>query len=579
MTYDVFLSHNTADKPAVRHLKECLSSRGIKCWFDEADLQSGSNWMAQMEDGLRQSRCCAIFYGPSGVGPWHEMERQLAQLMAAEAWRAGQRFGIIPVRLPDAPEWRMLALPQFLRLYTSVDFPSLSDSSALNLLIAGILQEAPPPEEPDLSRPPYIGMRPFTEADSSVYSSRSNYVLHIAERIQRAEIPRFLSVLGASGGGKSSLLNAGVLPHLRQGTIYPSTKDWSYVTLRPGSDAWSNLRAAMAGHPLLMPLVTYVPSSIEKWLHEVASAAVGNQQGGRRFVLIVDQFEELFTSLPQGGSAAEQKRRENYLSNSWRPFAQNLAYAARETSGPVYVLISMRSDFLGYFADDEDLGPLLADAHQRCVIQPLSEQEVRASIERPAVARKVNFETALVEAVVQDYLLDPQGALPFLQEALLRVWQKGGRTRLALSDYREFGGLQGAVNAHADAMLERFQKESPEKVILIPPIFIHLTRLADDGPDTKRRRPLAELPGGEPAQALARELATEDYRLLVLGDWSPQPGERENPDPSGPADVVDKHEKASVRPTAAVEIAHESLLVGWQKLKSWLNDKQGHSLS
>lgn len=574
--YDVFLSHNSADKPAVRHIKELLNKRRIRCWFDESDLRGGADWTTRLEDGLRRSRCCAIFYGPSGIGPWHEMERQLAQLMAVEAWREGQHFGIIPVRLPDAPEWRKLALPPFLRLYTSVEFPSLSDDAALNRLTAGILQEAPPPEMPGSDRAPYIGMRPFTEADSAIFTGRNNYIIHIAEQVHRAELPRFLAVLGASGSGKSSLLHAGVLPWLRQGTLHPETKDWTYVPMRPGSNALSNLDAALRGVPALRPHLPPVGATPEQrraqWsgnlLHEVAATALGTSHGASRLVLIVDQFEELFTFRPSGQSAAEEKRRNDYMTAVWEPFLRNLAGAVREPSGPVSVIVSMRADFLAHFAEDESLAPFLSDFRLRCLIQPLSEREVRAAIERPAVSRGLTFDAALVETVVQDYQLDPAGALPFLQEALLRVWEKGGHKELSLAHYREFGGLRGAVNAHADHVLRAFAAQSPEKAALIPTLFIYLTRLADDGgPDTKRRRPLSELPGGEPAQALALELATAEHRLLVLDDASGQSATNATEPAAAPGDETP-------RKGATVEIAHESLLVGWKELRTWLSQKR-----
>ncbi|MEY2490576.1 MAG: hypothetical protein QOC70_2518 [Verrucomicrobiota bacterium] len=553
--FAVFLSHNSLDKPAVRFLKERLTERGITCWFDATDLRGGTDWLPRLEEGLRMSRCCAIFYGPLGIGPWHEMERQLAQLMAAEAGREGRHFGIIPVRLPDAPDWRKLSLPPFLRLYASVEFPSLSDDAALDRLIAGILQQAPAPEKSDPAQPPFIGMRPFSENESSIFTGRNDYIVHVTEYLHRAAVPRFLAVLGASGSGKSSLLHAGVLSRLRKGTLRPETKDWVYVTMRPGGNAWSNLRAAIAGHPLLLPYIGTTPTTPKRWLHEVATAALGTQNGAPRLILIVDQFEELLTARPQGESETDRKRNEDYMATIWQPFVQNLAEAAEDPAGPVSVIIAMRSDFLKSLAADPDLDRLLEKVEQRCLVKPLSEAEVRSAIEGPAIQRGLKFDAALVETVTQDYFLDPGGALPFLQEALRRVWELGDRKRLSLADYREFGGLPGAVNAHAEAVLERITTTSPEKVPLFLPIFIHLTRLDEDGSDTKRRRPLVELPGGESAQELARELSKQENRLLVLDD---APGAS----------------ASGQQPMATVEIAHESLLAGWEQLKSELNDQK-----
>src|SRR4051812_43538916 len=92
-SYDVFLSYNNAEKSLVRHIRDKLIRRELRCWFDETVLVPGTDWLTRIEAGLQHSRCCAIFYGRSGIGPWHEIERQLATSMAAEAWREGRRFG------------------------------------------------------------------------------------------------------------------------------------------------------------------------------------------------------------------------------------------------------------------------------------------------------------------------------------------------------------------------------------------------------------------------------------------------------------------------------------------------------
>ncbi len=554
----------------VSAIRTRLMASGVSCWFDEVDLPKGVDWMSRIEAALQQSDSCVIFYGPSGIGPWHEIERQLAQLMAAETWRGGRHFGIIPVRLPDAPQWKDLALPPFLRLYTSIEFKSLTDYDAHNELAAAILQERrPAPVEIDDKRPPFIGMLPFTENDTSIFTGRYNYILDLEARLRRPRGARFIAVLGASGSGKSSLLQAGLLPHLRQGIVHPETREWIYVTMRPGGNALGNLEANLRSHEILRP---HVPAPVEKmeerranWpeerLHEIATTALGNGHGGPRMVLIVDQFEELFTLMP-----SDDKRRKEYVTSIWEPFLKNLAYAAREESGRVSVIISMRSDFLPQFAGDESLKSFLGGIDHRCLIHPLNAREVRASIEHPAAARNIQLERTLVEVVVQDYQLDPVGALPFLQEALRRVWEMGGRRDLTYANYEKIDGLRGAVNAQANEVLRKFRESKGEDEIamgkLIEPLFIHLTRLADDGgPDTKRRRRLSDLPGGELAQKLARELASTDYRLIVVDQLQAAAGVPANPgDGEGKVD-------------STAEIAHESLLKGWTDLHQWLNGK------
>jgi tetratricopeptide (TPR) repeat protein len=561
-TFDVFLSHNSADKPQVRLIRELLTARGLKCWFDEVDISSSATHIPQLEAGLSASKCCVLFYGPSGIGPWHELERQLAQLMAAEAWRNGQHFGIIPVRLPEAPEWRKLALPPFLRLYASVDLPTIGEGEALERLINAISQEAAPPEtEPaDSNESPYPGMTPYLEKDASKYFGRANYILHICALLQGATATRFVAILGASGSGKSSLMHAGVLPHLRAGRSHRETKDWIYIKVRTGGNAWGNLRAAVLGTAPFDRLPNFSASAEGQWLHEIATAALSNEGGARRVVLLIDQLEELLTSRPNpnGNTPSEQQPFEKYRRETWVPFVTNIAYAVSQPGGFVSVVATVRSDFVAPLIGDPSIGPLLDDINLRCLVLPLLENEVRATIERPAIAARLQLDRALVERLVQDYLLDSTGALPFLQEALHRIWAQREQTQLSLAAYRGFGGLSGAVNAHAEDSIKHLEKDDPKNGPLFRQVFVHLVRLGDDGgPDTKRRRPLAELPGGQDAQKLAETLSGAEYRLLVL-DENSEEGNHDN--------------------GRQVEIAHESLISGWKRLDDWLKDKDARPL-
>jgi len=571
----VFLSHNSSDKAAIRQIQEGLTKRGVTSWLDEVDIPRGAEWIPRLEAGLGECDCCAIFYGPHGVGPWHNLERQLAQQMAAEAWRKGRKFGIIPVRLPGAPAWVNLDLPPFPELYSVVDFERSISEAGLDLLEMGIRDESPPPPaELDEDAPPYVGMRPLTEKDTGVFTGRNNYIIDLFRKLMRPEGARFLSVLGASGSGKSSLLHAGLLPRLKMGRLDHGTREWLYVTLRPGNDPLLNLEAALGGQELLRPFVppaTKTPAQRKaNWpkekLHGIATSALGNDHGSKRLIIVVDQFEELLTLRLPAESGTGKKRQSEYMDEVLgEPFLANLRFAAEEESGTVTVIIASRSDFHAYLAHDERMGEFLASAGQRCVVSSLAPNEVRAAIERPAMARGVTPDEGLVETVVQDYQLDPVGALPFLQEAMSRVWEKGRRKELTLAAYREFGGLRGALNAHADQVYQEIAMKHPAEAELFPPLFIYLTRLSDDGrPDTKRRRPLADLPGGEASQALALKLASKDYRLLVLDEATLAP---HKPDErASPAAGVPRHE------VATVEIAHESLLTGWMKLHEWLND-------
>jgi len=139
-TYDVFLSHNSADKPAVGALAHKLKEAGLQPWFDKWDLVPGTLWQPALAAGLAASKSVAVFVGPSGVGPWEDAETMTA-LDRAFRERAHR---VIPVLLPGSPASSQIKLPSFLHLFTWVDFrKGLDDPDALRRLIAGIRGEAP----------------------------------------------------------------------------------------------------------------------------------------------------------------------------------------------------------------------------------------------------------------------------------------------------------------------------------------------------------------------------------------------------------------------------------------------------
>jgi len=564
----IFLNHQSCDRPAVRLIRDGLDRRGVESWCEEVDSQPGADGMQQAAAGLADCDCCAIFYGPSRVGAWHEIAVQLAGQMAVETWNSGRKFGIIPVRLPGAPPWVELNLPPFLRLYTVVDFGTSITDAGLDQMAGGVRAGSPPPPvELDEDALPYIGMRPFIGKDAAIFTGRDNYIIDIFQKLRRSEGTRFFVVLGASGSGKSSLMEAGLLPRLKTGGMDPATSKWLYVPMRPGNAALASLEFSLGTQEALRPFLPSTAKSEaerkDNWpedkLHQIATSALGNHHGAGKLVIIVDQFEELLTlSPPAHGTKEEKTRHAGYMAHVWEPFLANLRFAAEQESGSVSVIVSMRSDLHTPFAADKQIGEFLIHPAHRCIIKPLSGNEVRAVIERPAVALGIKPEESLVERVVDDYLLDPMGALPFLQEAMSRVWEKCGRKDLKLAAYREMKGLRGALNQHADGIHTRIAKEHPEQAALLPSLFVYLTRLADDGgPDTKRRQPLADLPGGGTMQALALKLASRDYRLLVRDE-----------ELSVPAAGNAWHQGATV------EIAHESLLTGWDQLNSWLSSPE-----
>lgn len=555
--FDVFLSHNSQDKESVRRIAEKLRAQGVKCWFDEWILTPGHRWVPELASGLKASSSCIIFFGQHGLGAWHDLEQELALSLSASAKAGRWSLGLIPVRLPGAPPWRELNLPPFLNLYTWVDFGSVDDDLALRRLIAAIRTEGPAPRLPEaVETSPYIGLRSFSEKDHQCYFGRERYVIDLLERLRAARTPRFTVVLGASGSGKSSLLHAGLLPRLRQ-QAFGNTTDWHCIAMRPGQNAMVNLQAALRGNERTRNFVGNSTKLTDEWLHTITMAALSNDPGMPQVALLIDQFEELITYAP-----ADENRRSRYQDEVWRPFWRNLRYAACEPSGRLHVIIALRRDFFDEVNFDPEANPIVSEHELRLVVESMTESELRYAIERPALTRGVEFDPGLVEALIEDFRVQRAGSLPFLQEALCRLWELRENRRLTIHAYRAMGRLRGAINSHAEKI---FSKLPAQQQNLAQALFVHLVRISDDGSvDTKRRVPLLNLPGGREAIQLVLELSTSECRLLSLDAASINAAE--------PTVAEFVGFSANEQPTSDVEIAHEALIGGWRRLHNWLND-------
>ncbi|HEU5108148.1 MAG TPA: ATP-binding protein, partial [Micromonosporaceae bacterium] len=364
--------------------------------------------------------------------------------------------------------------------------------------------------------PPFRGLRPFTEHDTELFFGREELTDRLERRARGAPV---LCVVGPSGVGKSSLLMAGLLPRLRAAGMIA-------VVLRP-SDEGTPLRAlALAVDRLLSPerhpleRVDAVAALTDRFarggLPEVASALLADHEGAddRRLLIAVDQFEEVFAS-PGADRAA---------------FTGALGAALRPGSR-IGVLLNLRDTFLGASLRTPEVAELAA-AWLPVTVGEMSAGELRRVITGPlAGVGTVACQHGLVERILEDVQHAP-GALPLLQFALTELWERRTGGLLTHAAYDELGGVRGALAAYAESVwdsLEPRGRQAAERLL------VQLVRpLPDDRLTVRRTANRDEL--DEAQWTVAQRLATS--RLLVLRA-APGPG---------------------------VELAHESLLTGWERL-------------
>jgi WD40 repeat protein len=341
----------------------------------------------------------------------------------------------------------------------------------------------------------------------------------IKELVVKLEAHPFLAVVGGSGSGKSSLVLAGLLPALEK--AYPGLRT---TCMTPGNDPLARLDSALG---------TGSFNKQSEW-RDGGSLPVA---GKAPTILVVDQFEELFR-LTQ-----DDKKR-------WA-FVMRLLGLTKHC----FVVLTMRADFWGDCAPYAALRDAML-AHQ-VLIAPMTSAELRSAMEQQSASVGLRFEADLSNTIIDDVRGEP-GAMPLLQHALLELWKRRHGRWLLSIEYREkIGGIRQAIARTADEIYENSSKEDQER---IRNIFIRLTRLGDEAGtdseqrDTRRRCLMRELVAEgdnlEAVRNLVHRLGSDNARLVVI-----------------------KEKELSVGPQAAeVDIAHETLIRHWPKLRQWLNE-------
>ncbi|MEM7113696.1 MAG: protein kinase [Chloroflexota bacterium] len=387
---------------------------------------------------------------------------------------------------------------------------------------------------PEGTLPCYRGLEVFEEEHAHLYFGREALVRQLLLRLEMmlddtlpdsGQIGRFLAVLGASGSGKSSLIRAGLIPQIRAGVIEGSDS-WQIRLFKPGSQPLTSLATTLG------TLVTdgrLTPALLTQFLQKDGrslSRVVQEGQPNQRLILVVDQFEEIFTLC--------------HDENERRKFIENLLYAATVNDGPVFVLLTMRADFYHHCAAYRDLANRVAN--QQILVGGMNEMELRQAILQPAQQIGLRFEPGLVDKILADVAEQP-GALPLLQYALLELWERRNGRLLTLRSYLASGGVQGAIAQRADDLyshLDRVQQTTLRRIML------RLTELGDEGTRaTSRRAKLAEFSTSQANVGLVTQV------LRTLAE----------------ARLVTVDEETA-------EVAHEALIRSWPTLQEWLAEDQ-----
>ncbi len=398
----------------------------------------------------------------------------------------------------------------------------------------------------DLGICPYMGLSAFAEEDHQYFYGRETLTQELIHELRDRS---FLAVVGASGSGKSSVMQAGVIPQLRLGKQIPSSEQWLIISLRPGANPLLTLSQKLSGVES-----SSSPLLIEGILHQGVEGFVYwlRRQSHPVIVLAIDQFEELFT-------LATTTDRERFL---------DLVLGAVEYAKDRFkLIITLRADFIAAALEV----PALAQAlQQSSVLVPprLSLDDYRRVIVNPSGQVGLKVEPELVEVLLRE-LNHSVGDLPLLEFVLEQLWQHRTHGELTLEAYQQqLGGIKGALERCSQALYESLDSAAQECAKWI---FLSLTQLGEGTEDTRRRIYKSELIVKKYPQPLVeRTLQTLTAAKLIvmnLAETEEHKGTKKGESPPIRHSPI-------LHSAVTVEVAHEILIRHWSTLRWWLEENR-----
>ena len=404
---------------------------------------------------------------------------------------------------------------------------------------------------------PFPGLRPFREDEEYLFFGRESQVDAMVNTLAAT---RFLAVVGTSGSGKSSLVNCGLRPALHRGLLARAGTAWRMAQFRPGSDPLGALARALAGDGVLfrgyeadgLTLAEIIDTTLRMSKLGLIDIYEQARLGERvNLLVVVDQFEELFRYRQLG---AAQKENAYGVSAEATAFVNLLLEVREQTHCSIYVVLTMRSDFLGDCAQFPGL-PEAINAGQYLVPR-LTRDERRAAISGPVGVGGAEIAPVLLTRLVNDVGDNPD-QLSILQHALNRTWacwqQEGdGKRPLDLTHYDAIGTMAHALDQHAENAYAELGGERQQHICA--KLFKALTDKATDPRGVRRPTTLATL------CALAVATAAEVTEVI---DVFREPSRSFVMPPAGEA----------LHPETVIDISHESLMRVWERLQAWADEE------
>lgn len=371
---------------------------------------------------------------------------------------------------------------------------------------------------------PYKGLRAFQESDASDFFGRDVLVSRLVETVTANALT---AVVGSSGSGKSSVVKAGLVPAVRNGAL---EGEWLVAEMFPGTFPFEELEASLLKVAVDRPdgLMADLTADDRGMLRVIKRILPDDGTG---LLLVIDQFEELFSLTPD-----EETR---------RLFLDNLVTLGSDARSRVRTVLTLRADFFDRPLDHPEFAELV---HQGLVTVAMPDRDSLAQmVSQPARQAGLDLEPGLMTEVVRDVMEQP-GGLPLMQYALTELAERSDGRMLTTAGYRESGGVLGALGKRAE---EIYQGLQPTARGVAERIFLRLVTVDEHADDTRRRTRRTELDG------LGLDRNVVDMVLQQFGSFR----------------LLSFDHDPTTR-GSTVEVAHEALIREWPRLRSWVDDKR-----
>lgn len=402
---------------------------------------------------------------------------------------------------------------------------------------------------------PFPGLRPFDMNESHLFFGREGQSETILNYLSDY---RFAAITGASGSGKSSLIYCGVVPLLYGGFIPEAGSNWKIITSRPGSTPVWNLASSLAKVENDSNSATSSDELTDYYYSMLGRHSLGlvdaveqlKSNEGQNLLIVIDQFEELFRF----------KESRNQLKNHKdepETFIRLLVNTARQTKVPIYIIITMRSDFVGDCSEYQGLTALINKSNY--LVPQMTRSDFELVINGPIKVAGASIEPKLLQHILNS-LDENHDQLPILQHTMMRTWEFWQRNSdlnspVSMRDYMAAGKLENALSLHAN---EAYVELDDHKRQLCKSVFKALTEKGKEGKGIRRPASIEEIAALSNAQPSEIVKIVEVFRSPGRSFITPYYG----------TELVNE---------TVIDISHESFMRVWDKLKAWVDEEASSS--